>query len=104
MLEFAGFMLDFAVLYSLKCSSLHVSVYRVSESPRGCTGSTQLFATPADPAATARADLEHYRERRHVTGKVLRVGRMPTQTWLDPTGARHIINAAGAVPDRVRNR
>jgi hypothetical protein len=53
-----GFMLDFAVLYSLKCLSLHVSVYPVSESPRGCTGSTESFATPADPAATARADLE----------------------------------------------
>jgi hypothetical protein len=29
---------------------------------------------------------------------VLRVGRTPTQIWLDATGARHIIIVAGALP------
>jgi hypothetical protein len=29
---------------------------------------------------------------------VLRVSRTPTQVWLDSTGARHIVIAAGALP------
>ncbi len=29
---------------------------------------------------------------------VLRIGRTPTRLWLDPSGARHIVIAAGSLP------